>query len=70
MNTLGFTTFQKTNTLLNAVLGKIQTDPRIFYEFLSALNEDPSMWALVESMESKFFMCEGINPFARNKSYM
>jgi len=43
--------FQKTNTLLTAVLGKIQTDPRMFSVFLSALNEDPSMQSLVESMQ-------------------
>ena len=53
MNTLGFTTFQNTTALLTAVLGKIQTDPRMFHEFLSALKEDPSMQSLVESMESK-----------------
>ena len=55
--------FQNTITLLTAVLGKIQTDPRMFGVFLSALNEDPSMLALVESMQSKSFMCKGINPF-------
>ena len=60
MNTLGFTTFQNTNTLLSAVLGKIQTDPKMFSVFLSALKEDPSMQSLVESMESKCFICEGI----------
>ena len=53
VNTLGFTTFQNTTTLLSAVLGKIQTDPRMFGVFLSALNEDPSMQSLVESMEGK-----------------
>ena len=53
VNTLGFTTFQNTNTLLTAVLGKIQTDPKMFYEFLSALKEDPSMQSLVGSMKSK-----------------
>ena len=53
VNTLGFTTFQNSNTLLSAVLGKIQTDPRMFHEFLSALKEDPSMQSLVESMEGK-----------------
>ena len=53
VNTLGFTTFQNTTALLTAVLGKIQTDPRMFSEFLSALKEDPSMQSLVESMESK-----------------
>ena len=53
VNTLGFTTFQNTTTLLTAVLGKVQTDPRMFGEFLSALKEDPSMKLLVESMRSK-----------------
>ena len=53
VNTLGFTTFQNTTTLLTAVLGKIQTDSRMFGAFLSALNEDPSMKSLVESMEGK-----------------
>ena len=53
MSTLGFTTFQNTNTLLSAVLGKIQADPSVFVVFLSALKEDPSMQLLVESMESK-----------------
>ena len=51
MNTLGFTTFQNTTTLLTAVLGKIKIDPKMFYEFLSALKEDPSMQSLVESMQ-------------------
>ena len=45
--------FHKTNTLLTAVLGKIQTDPSTFNVFLSALKEDPSMQSLVESMQSK-----------------
>ena len=53
VNTLGFTTFQNTTTLLTAVLGKIQADPKMFGVFLSALKEDPSMQLLVESMESK-----------------
>ena len=56
MNTLGFTTFQNTNTLLTAVLGKIQTDPSAFHLFLSALNEEPSTQSLVESMQSKCFI--------------
>ena len=56
VNTLGFTTFQNTTTLLTAVLGKIQTDLRMFYEFLSALKEDPSMQSLVESMQGKCFI--------------
>ena len=54
VNTLGFTTFQNTTTLLTAVLGKIQADPRMFHEFLSALNEDPLMQSQVKSMQSKW----------------
>ena len=54
VNTLGFTTFQNTTTLLTAVLGRIQADPRMFHEFLSALNEDPSMQSQVKSMQSKW----------------
>ena len=56
MNTLGFTTFQNTNTLLSAVLGKIQTDPSAFGEFLLALKEDHTMQSLVESMQSECFI--------------
>ena len=43
--------FQKTNILLSAVLGKIQIDPSVFGAFFSALNEDPSVWPPVESMQ-------------------
>ena len=46
--------FRNINTLLTAVLGKIQTDPSTFSVFLSALNEDASMQPLVESMQSKY----------------
>ena len=53
MNTLGFTTFQNTHTLLTAVLGKIQTDPSVFGVFLSALHEDSSMESMAETIESK-----------------
>ena len=53
MNTFGFTVFQNTNTLLSAVLGKIQTDPSTFGKFLLTLKEDSSMESLVESMQSK-----------------
>ena len=59
MNTLGFTIFQNANTLLTAVLGKIKTDPRTFRLFLSALNEDPSMQSLVESIQSKSRLIHG-----------
>ena len=56
VNTLGFTTFQNTTTLLTAVLGKIKTDTRTFHVFLSALSEDLSMQSLVESIQSKSCM--------------
>ena len=45
--------FQNTITLLTAVLGKMQTHPKMFSVFLVSLKEDPSMQSLVESMESK-----------------
>ena len=53
VNVPALPSFEKTNTLLSAVLGKIQTDPSVFGVFLSALKEDPSVQPLVESMESK-----------------
>ena len=56
VNIPGCTTLQNTNTLLTAVLGKIKTDPSAFCVFLSALNEDPSMQVMVESMRSKLWM--------------
>ena len=61
VNIPAFTTFQNTNTLLTAVLGRIETDPSTFDVFLSALKEDSSMKSLVESMQSKCFIFEGIN---------
>ena len=51
-----FPTSHNTNTLLTAVLGKIQNDPSTFCVFLLALNEDPSMQVLVETMKSKLKM--------------
>ena len=51
-----FSTFHNTCTLLTAVLGKIQNDPSTFCVFLSALNEDPSMQVMVQSMKSKLWM--------------
>ena len=65
MNIVGLSTLEKNSVLLSAVEMQIQTDPKTFYEFLSALNEDPSMWALVESMQSKCFIgkfCPPSNP--------
>ena len=61
VNIPAFTTFQNTNTLLTAVLGRIETDPSTFDVFLSALKEDSSMKLLVESMQSKCFIFEDIN---------
>ena len=53
--------FQNTITLLTAVLGKIQTHPKMFSVFLLALNEDPSMQSLVESMQGMCFIDKNIN---------
>ena len=61
VNVPALPSFQNTSTLLSAVSGKIQTDPSAFGVFLSALNEDPSMQSLVESMESKCFICADVN---------
>ena len=52
MSVLGFSRVYRNNALLNTVEMQIRTDPRMFSEFLSALNEDPSMQSLVGSMQS------------------
>ena len=57
MSVLGLSRVYRNNALLSAVEMQIQTDPRMFSEFLSALNEDPSMQSLVGSMQSKCFIC-------------
>ena len=56
MIAVGLSTLEKNGVLLSAVEMQLRTDPMMFYEFLSALNEDPSMQALVESMQSKCFI--------------
>ena len=61
MSVLGLSRVYRNNALLSAVEMQIRTDPRMFGVFLSALNEDPSMQSLVESMQSKCFICEDIN---------
>ena len=60
ISVLGLSTLEKNNALLTAVEKHIQLDPQIINVFLSASNEDPSLQSLVESMQSKFFMCEDI----------
>ena len=65
MIAMGLSTLEKNSVLLSAVEMQIRTDPKTFYEFLSALNEDPSMWGLVESIQSKCFtgkFCLSSNP--------
>ena len=52
------TRLEKNNALLSAVRVQVQNSPGMYHIFLSALKEDPSMQSLVESMESKCFMCE------------
>ena len=61
VNVPALPTFQNTITLLTAVLGKIQTDPRMFSVFLASLNEDTSMQSLVGSMQSKCFIDKDMN---------
>ena len=56
MIAVGLSTLEKNGILLSAVEMQIRTDPRMFYEFLSALKEDPTMQSLVESMHSKCFI--------------
>ena len=56
MSVLGLSRVYKNDALLSAVEVQIRTNQRMFYEFLSALKEDPSMQSLVESMESKCSM--------------
>ena len=57
MIAMGLSTLEKNSVLLSAVEMQIRTNPKTFYEFLSALNEDPPMHSLVESMESKCLVC-------------
>ena len=54
ISVLGLSTLEKNNALLTAVEEHIQLDPQKINVFLSALNEDPSLQSLVESMQSKF----------------
>ena len=57
MSVMGLFTLEKNDVLLTAVEKQIQLDPETFHVFVSALNEDPSMQSLVESMQSKCLMC-------------
>ena len=52
MSVVGLSTRQKNSALLSAVEKQIQVVPQAFHEFLSALNEEPYMQSLVESMQS------------------
>ena len=63
MSVLGLSTLEKNNALLSAVEKHIQLDPQKINVFLSALNEESSLQSLVESMQSKFFLCEDIMAF-------
>ena len=58
MIVLGLTTLEKNNALLCAVEKQIQTNPCTLHWFLSALNEDPSLRALVESIQGVCLICE------------
>ena len=57
MSMATLTTLEKNNALLSAVEKEIHPDPQIFHKFVSALNEVPYLSPMVESMQSKFFMC-------------
>ena len=61
MIAVGLSTLEKNGVLLSAVEMQLRTDPRMFYEFLSALKENPTMQLLVESMQSKCFIGNYIN---------
>ena len=61
MSVLGLSRVYRNNALLSAVEMQIRTDPRTFSEFLSALNEDPSMQSLASGKYAKCFTCEDIN---------
>ena len=53
MSAMGRTRLDRNNALLGAVETRIQTDPSRLQEFLSHLNEDPSMQSLVENIRGK-----------------
>ena len=58
MIVLGLTTLEKNNALLSAVEKQIQSNPCMLHGFLSALNEDPSLRALVESVQGMCLISE------------
>ena len=58
MIVLGLTTLEKNNALLSAVEKQIQSNPCTLHGFLSALNEDPSLRALVESVQGMCLISE------------
>ena len=58
MIVLGLTTLEKNNALLSAVEKQIQSNPCTLHGFLSALNEDPSLRALVESVQGTCLISE------------
>ena len=51
MIVLGLSRLEKNSALLSAVEMQIQTNPCTLHVFLSALDEDPSLRALVESIQ-------------------
>ena len=58
MIVLGLSRLEKNSALLSAVEMQIQTNPGALCVFLSALDEDPSLQALVESIQSMCLICE------------
>lgn len=53
MNVPGVARLEKNGKLLNAVETQIRTNPSAFQLLMSALEEDPSMQSVVESMKGK-----------------
>ena len=58
MSMLGLSRLEKNYALLNVDEMQLQTNLSVLHVFLSVLKEDPSMQSLVESMQSKCFVCE------------
>ena len=53
-----FTRLEKNGALLSAVDMQVRTKSNTYHDFILTLKEDPSLQSLVESMQSKCFLCE------------
>ena len=70
VNILALSKLEKTDKLLSAIEGQIRSDPNMFQHFLSALNKDPSMHPLVESMQSKCVSYVEPSPAKKNRKIL